>query len=140
MTNLVNRLIAKAAGLLGYARPSFEHNPEAEKAALGAAEEWLALVDREAYGESWERAAPYFRQAVPKGDWVQKSRGVREPLGPVLSREKRSARYATSLPGAPDGAYVVVQFDTRFQNKQRAVETVTLAKDEGWRATGYFVK
>ena len=48
----------------------------------------------------------------------------------------------TSLPGAPDGEYVVIQFDTSFTNKKVAVETVTPMKDEDgiWRVSGYYVK
>lgn len=48
----------------------------------------------------------------------------------------------TSLPGAPDGKYVVIQYDTSFENKKAAVETVTpmLDKDGKWRVSGYYIK
>ena len=29
------------------------------------------------------------------------------------------------MPGAPDGQYVVIQFETSFQNKKSAIKTVT---------------
>ena len=47
-----------------------------------------------------------------------------------------------SLPGAPDGEYVVLQFDTSFANKKEAVETVTpmLDKDGKWKVSGYYIK
>ncbi len=37
---------------------------------------------------------------------------------------------------------VVIQYDTSFQNKASAIETVTpsLEKDGVWRVSGYFVK
>jgi hypothetical protein len=46
------------------------------------------------------------------------------------------------LPGAPDGKYVVVQFDTSFQRKKSALETVTpmMEKDGKWRVSGYYIK
>jgi hypothetical protein len=48
----------------------------------------------------------------------------------------------TTLPGVPDGEYVVVQFDTSFEKKKTAIETVTPMKepDGRWRVSGYFIK
>ena len=141
MTNLLDRIAAKVAGWFDYARPDFESNPEAEEAALAAARPWLALVDEKQYGASWQQAARQFRNAAPQEEWIQKSGSVREPMGAVQEREVRSAKYATSLPGAPDGEYVVVQFDTCFENKEHAVETVSCVKEDGdWRATGYYIR
>ena len=42
-------------------------------------------------------------------------------------------RGLTHLPGAPDGQYLVLQFNTSFAEKKAAVETVTvgLEKDGG---------
>ena len=67
---------------------------------------------------------------------------TRQPLGASLSRKFISKRYLTSLPGAPDGEYVVILFAASFQNKQSAVETVTpmLDKDGTWRVSGYYIK
>ena len=66
---------------------------------------------------------------------------ARSPLGPVRSRRLKSATATTSLPGAPDGHYVVLQFDTVFERKAAAVETVIPMLDEGmWRVSGYFVR
>jgi hypothetical protein len=52
------------------------------------------------------------------------------------------ATYSKSLPGAPDGEYVVAQFQTEFVHKRSAVETVvsTREKDGSWKITGYFIK
>ncbi len=54
----------------------------------------------------------------------------------------KSKQYATSLPGAPDGQYVVIQYKTAFENKKAGVETITpmLDKDKKWRVSGYFIK
>ncbi len=48
----------------------------------------------------------------------------------------------TSMPGAPDGEYVIIQFESSFANKKSAVETVTPMKDENgvWRVSGYYIK
>jgi len=60
----------------------------------------------------------------------------------VESRKLTNAKYSKSLPGAPDGEYVVVQYQTSFEHKKEAVETVTsaLGKDGSWRLAGYFIK
>jgi hypothetical protein len=113
-----------------------------ENAARAVAEMWLSLVDAGNYGQSWTEAADLFKKRVDETTWEKTLDGVRGPLGKKLSRTVRSARYATSLPGAPDGEYVVVQFDTSFEKKSAAVETVTpmIDPDGRWRVSGYFIK
>ena len=115
---------------------------ETEDQAVKAAKEWLALVDAGDYADSWTEAAEFFRNAVTQAQWAQAVTPVREPLGDVVKRELKSAQYSTTLPGAPDGEYVLVQFTTTFEHKASAVETVTSMKDVdgAWRVAGYFVK
>ena len=119
-----------------------ESNPEAEKAAVKAAETWLALVDNGKYGESWDEAASLFKNAITQEKWVQTIEGTRPSFGNPVSREVNSATYKTSLPGAPDGEYVIIQFKTKFENKANAIETVTPMKDKDgvWRVSGYYIK
>jgi len=116
--------------------------PAAEKAAVESAKAWLDLVDDGRYFKSWEEAAAGFKVAVSQADWEKTARAVRTPLGKMLSRKLKSQQYATSLPGAPDGEYVVIQYDTKFEKKASAVETVTpmLDKDGKWRVSGYYIK
>lgn len=113
-----------------------------EKAAIAAAERWLMLVDEGKHAESWKESAELFRNAITTEQWEQALKGARGPLGKLTSRKLKSATYATSLPGAPDGQYVVIQFDSSFENKKAAVETVTpmLDKEGQWRVSGYFIK
>ncbi len=113
-----------------------------EKAAEATARIWLSLVDQGKYAESWTEAASYFKAAVTEENWKQMMRSVRQPLGTIKSRKLSSSKYARTLPGAPDGEYVVMQYKTSFENKQSAVETVTsmLDKDGKWRVSGYYVK
>lgn len=113
-----------------------------KKDAQAAGERWLALIDSGKYADSYDAAAPMFKAAVTKADWERAMNGVRNPLGSNISRQLASATYATSLPGAPDGKYVVMQFNTSFQNKKQSVETLTmvLGNDGQWHSTGYFIK
>jgi len=112
------------------------------EAAKKGSESWLAVVDKGDYSASYEEAASIFKLAVTKEDWLQKVRAARNPLGKVISRKLKGTQYKTSLPGAPDGEYVVIQYDTSFENKRSAVETITptLDKDAQWRVSGYFIR
>jgi hypothetical protein len=69
-------------------------------------------------------------------------KSTRAPLGAVRARKIKGATYTKTLPGAPDGEYVVIQYDTSFENKESAVETITpmLDKDATWRVSGYYIK
>ena len=113
-----------------------------EKAAVAVAEKWLGLVDEGKYGESWKEAADFFRNAVKQEQWEQSLQAVRKPLGKPISRQVKTKTYTTSLPGAPDGEYVVIQFETSFENKKSAIETVTPMMDKAgtWRVSGYYIK
>jgi hypothetical protein len=85
-------------------------------AAKKAAEEWLALIDSGKYGESYDAAASAFKSAVTRDN-------------------------TESLPNAPAGKYVVIQYDTDFAAGQ-TIETVVPMLDAGgaWKVSGYFVK
>ena len=109
---------------------------------VAAAKAWLGLVDAKQYKESWVEAAPFFKEKVKEEDWAKMVSAVRGPLGDMKARELIGAQYMTTLPGAPAGEYVVMQFKTAFQNKADAVETVTPMKDDKgvWRVSGYFIK
>ena len=117
-------------------------NPEASRAAVEAAEVWLELVDTEKYGESWDESASYFQGAVSREQWLSSMQSVRNPLGPKLSRSIKSKQYFTSLPGAPDGEYVVIKFNTSFEHKLSGVVCVTPMKDRDgkWHVSGYYIK
>jgi hypothetical protein len=119
-----------------------ESNPEAEKAAIETAQSWLDIVDGGKFEESWDEAAGLFKSGISKEKWGETLKAFRTPLGKVISRKLATQQYATSLPGAPDGEYVVIQYNTTFENKKKAVETITpmLDKDGKWRVSGYYIK
>lgn len=110
--------------------------------ATAAAEAWLKLVDAAKYDESWQELAGFAQKAVKQADWAKSLDTFRTPLGKVAGRKLKSAEYFTTLPGAPDGEYVVLQFATEFEHKKAAVETITpmKEKDGKWRVSGYYVK
>jgi len=115
---------------------------EKTEAAVTAAKEWLALVDAKEYKKSWQEAARFFKDKVTEANWDKMVSSVRKPVGEVNSRELVSAKFTATLPGAPEGEYVVIQFKTNFVDKPDSVETITPMKDDKgtWRVSGYFIK
>jgi len=123
-------------------KPAAPRDEAAVQAALQAAEAWLELVDAGRYEQSWLASAELFRKAVPQQQWIRSMTAFRQPLGAPRSRRLLRSRYTTTAPGAPDGQYVILQFETSFEHKASAVETVTpmLDKDGTWRVSGYYIK
>jgi hypothetical protein len=119
-----------------------ETNAVAERTATAAAQKWLALIDKGDYAQSWKNASAFFQSAVTEEQWKTALETVRKPLGNLVSRELKAAKTTATLPGAPAGQYVVMQFQTSFADKKSAVETVTfmLEKDGQWKSCGYFIK
>ena len=137
---LRNHLLCLGIGIAMLAPASASANDES--AAVSSAERWLQLADGGRYAESWDEAAKLFRGAITKDQWRKSLDAVRKPLGKVVSRKLVSKTYTESLPGAPDGKYVVIQYETSFENKKSAMETVTpmLDEDGRWRVSGYYIK
>ncbi|AJF00663.1 hypothetical protein SG18_02335 [Pandoraea apista] len=110
--------------------------------ALEAANLWLGLTDINRGKQSWEQAAPVFQRSTSADDWAQSLQAARLPLGKVKSRKTADAVFTRTIPGQPDGEYVVIQYDTAFEKKADAHEMVTmvLGIDNRWRVAGYLVR
>ena len=106
------------------------------------AEIWIVSIDAGKYSRSWKDAAGFFRSAITEHGWVSTLEEMRKPLGAVKSRAIRDLRRANAPPGAPDGEYLAIQFDTSFAAKAAAVETVTfmLEKDGTWKVAAYSIQ
>jgi hypothetical protein len=115
---------------------------DAEKAGEAASLSWLGIVDAGRYGESWDAGSTLFRSSLTRDQWEAALDKVRRPLGKVTSRKLLAAKFLTEIPNAPKGEYVVIQFDTDFEHKASAVETITPMKDRDgtWRVAGYFIR
>ncbi len=118
-----------------------QHAADAVKKAKEAAEVWLKVIDAGEYGQSWEEMSALAKSAVTKAQWARDA-AMLGSLGKLKSRTLLSAKYATSVPGAPDGEYVIMEYESSFENKAKAVETITPMKDtdEAWRVAGYLVQ
>jgi len=131
-----------AVGAWIFAAERLQAQPASDPAAAKEAQGWLALVDGGRYGESWKQAASLFKEKVPAAQWEKAVRSAREPLGKVESRKLVNTQFARTLPGAPDGEYMVLRYETVFEKKKEAFETVTpmKEKDGSWKIAGYFIQ
>lgn len=134
MRSLLRCLLPAALGALAFAAPAIDQSQRSGEA-------WLALIDRQNYSESWAQSGSLFRSRVTQQRWTEMARQVREPLGGAISRKVLSATTTRTLPRAPEADYVVLRFQTSFQAKSEAIETLTVVLEDGqWRAVGYFIK
>ncbi len=117
-------------------------SPDNKKIAEGAASDWLRLVDSGNYAQSWDDTGSVLKANIAREQWQELLQRNRGPLGSVVFRKLTSAEYTTQLPGAPEGQYVVLQYESSFEHKNSAIETVTpvLDKDGRWRVCVYVVR
>jgi opacity protein-like surface antigen len=106
-----------------------------------AAKSWLLLIDTGQYDQSWNESSKLFQGHVTDAQWTAQVKAVRDSLGPVETRNAPAVRFATSLPGVPDGQYALLQFHTKFAHKADAIESITMMMDgDTWKLAGYFIK
>ncbi len=119
-----------------------QDKPDKAKAAEQAAADWVKLVDFDAYSRSWHLSSITLRAAVSEPIFEEKLRKTRAPLGIVSSRQLKSTEFRTKIPGFPDGQYFLIKYETSFEHKKGATETVvsTLDRDGHWRVAGYSIR
>jgi hypothetical protein len=135
----MRRLIAILALVLTTAT-SVQAAPTVEDAAA-AGLDWLVLIDGRDYDGSWATASDLFKGGVSQAKWSEMVAGVRDRLGQLSSRKFDAGTLTRSLPGVPDGDYAIIRYQSVFEKKAVAGETVTLILENGsWKAAGYFIK
>ena len=137
------RIVTLVVLLLGSGASRASSGEDKPEAAAGHASEfWLAIVDAGKYGESWDAAAQSLKSVVTKDQWVDALNQVRQPLGKVVSRKLKGTEYLENPASAPPGEYVILQFDTAFENNKSSLETVftMLESKTTWRVSGYQIQ
>lgn len=136
------RPIIAALLLCCAATPAFSQAAPAKKSTVTAvtptpddrARQWLVLVDDKNYAQSWSEAAKVFQTREKTDAWAKQAGDKRAPLGAVASRGLKSIDLSRNNTA-------VVRYDTVFARKAAAVETVTLAfENGGWSVTDYSVE
>jgi hypothetical protein len=119
-----------------------ERDLAGSRAAKQQADAWLSLLDSGRFEESWESAAPFLQQRTPRGGWTESAAAMRGSLGKPRLRKLISLMETSSVPSAPPGRYVVVEYQSKYARRPVAFESVTemLCDDGQWRAVGYAVR
>jgi hypothetical protein len=113
----------------------------AQAPSVSLSNTWLSLVDQGDYVGSWSATSALFKTRVTEAAWAKVADSARQPFGRAVSRKAESREETTSIPGSPDGRYEVLRFNTVFEHKHDAVETVILTwENEAWKVDGYFVR
>lgn len=105
-----------------------------------AADRYLTLLDRGRYAEVWNQSASIFQETVTVEDWISQVSRLKEPLGKAKTRRQRDAIGQQDPLNHPPGDYVLINFETGFENDD-VLETLVLYKERGdWLLAGYFLK
>ena len=119
------------------ADPHIGEEQAAERQALG----FLGYLDHGRYADSYAYTGMLIRAQLDQDSFAKQLEKARAGTGALLSRELIDASYTTTVPGAPEGQYVMLHYGASFANRQEAVETMTLAFAKGyWRVSGYYIK
>nr|WP_298928238.1 DUF4019 domain-containing protein [uncultured Erythrobacter sp.] len=115
---------------------------QASPAALTRATNFIAAVDASNWEGSWKIAGEFFQTETTAGEWAAIVEPVRKPLGIVTERRLVSVQQVNTLPGAPEGDYEVLQYQTKFaQDALISTETVVMIRNgEGFDVAGYFIR
>ncbi|MXO91566.1 DUF4019 domain-containing protein [Pontixanthobacter aquaemixtae] len=101
-----------------------------------AARDWLALVDASDWKASFEAAGRAFQDANTVDGWKQASQQARVPLGNPVSRTAAEFEYLN----APPNGYRMVRFQTDFEHRKGAIESVTLEREgDAFKVVGYMI-
>lgn len=110
------------------------------EAATQAAQEWLMLLDAGELEATWSEASEALQSQVTAEQWTAQIRQVQSQLDALQERALTNSRYTTSLPNAPEGEYVVLQYRTTY-GTTNTTETLAMRKEnDAWRVAGYFVR
>jgi len=113
-----------------------------DKDTIEAARKWLALLDAGKAGAAWDVSSKYLKSVVTRQKWITEMGAARKPFGKIAKRTPTRFARSHSMPGAPDGDYSFIEFETVYANGKQANEHVVwmLEDDEVWRVSGYYIR
>ncbi len=94
--------------------------------AISEAQLFLEHLDAMDGAYVWSAGTPIFQARYDQDKWITLQQLLRMSYGALVSRQLKAIHYKQSYYSAPDGYYIIVQFDSSFTNKQKMVETVIL--------------
>lgn len=105
------------------------------------AKDYVEGLDKGEYEQSWTKADQLFQHTITQKEWVTALNENRKNLGKVKSRTLKDQRIAWNPHNLPKGAYMVVEYNTSFENTPNSGELLTLRHDPDgkWRVLTYQV-
>lgn len=111
--------------------------PASEAAAIEAARDFLAMLDRDDWNASWQATHKSFQLLNTVDWWAESSRKVRGDLGMIRSRELATVDFRP----APPKGYWTISFKANYSKKGEVVEIVSLApENDGWKVAAISVE
>lgn len=109
--------------------------------SLRAAQEYVDLLDKGRYTESWAQGAALFQKTISPQEWAHALQLARRRLGAVRSRTLKDQKPARDPAGLPKGAYMVVEFNVDFEKVKGSGELLTLMQEKNgtWKVLTYQV-
>jgi len=98
-------------------------------------------LDKGNYAQSWTQGDQIFQHTITQKEWERALNDSRKKLGGVKSRALKDQKIAWDPQGLPKGAYMVVEYDTSFDNAPNSGEILTMRRgsDGKWRVLTYQV-
>jgi len=146
MTSALRSFTLLTAGLLCLAllsTPATAQDQEAESAAdqteeaREAADAWLALFDANDIEATYDTAAEAFKTQVELQDWQMQAEQVKQAVGELDGRTYLETTYTDELPQAPEGEYMIVQYDTQYANLNVTEFVILVLEEDTWRMVGF---
>ena len=127
--------------LSAIALPAFAQDPRRNE-AVGAARDWLALLDKHDVKQLYETSGKRFREGITAEKWAAVAESGREQFGAVKSRTLLGAESPPETPNRPKGEFMTVVFRADFAKRGVGTESLTLEReaDGKWRVIGYLMK
>jgi hypothetical protein len=95
--------------------------------------DWIKMVDEKKFDQSWELAAPFFKNAITKEEWAKAASLVDKRFGKIIKREP--------IETLVSGDRAEVRFKSDYLNLSATTETLSLINANGkWSVIGYTLK
>ena len=95
--------------------------------------DWIQLPDEKKFDQSWELAAPFFKNALTKAEWTKAASEVDKRFGKIIKREPIDTLIS--------GDRAEVKFKSDYLNLSATTETLSLINANGkWLVIGYTLK
>jgi hypothetical protein len=131
-------LLALTLGLIVslFSESTFSEDAKDKGNASKFVQDWLSLVDRGNYSQTWNDLSDVLKSAFTKVDWVNSLSSYHKSFGKLT---KRKQQYVTESSDPSIGDYLIFQYQSSFEKKNIVNEAVSVIKDRdgNWKILGY---